>query len=1011
VQPQLSSSRAPRAAPASPRPARGRPGRSLGSALVRAPLAAVLLGLALVVIVPAAARASGVQTGPQGIAVNSSGDVYVSDWAHNTVDEITPQGVSIVAGIPGHSGAPMPGPATDSRLDKPVGLAVSKAGDLYINDSGNDVIEKVTPAGTLSIVAGEVGHSGTPTPGPATSSTLTIPVGIAVDSHENLYIADQGTQEGPNNVIEKVTPSGTLSIFAGELGASGEPTPGPATDSMLNEPQGVAVDGVGNVYIADTSNGVVEKVNTEGILSIYARSYFPQGVAASASGEVYVAGNGNTVDKVEPAGQLSRIAGTGQAGEPTPGPATRSMLDRPDAAAVDSAGNVYISDQGNDMVEKVTPAGELSIIWAAEDPIPGSTLTVARAGSGSGTVTSSPSGITCPETCFGGYEPDTPVTLTATPLPGSAFVGWEGAGCLGTGTCQVTMSSDMAVTATFQQLAPVTLTVALAGSGSGSVSSSPSGIACPGTCSYAYPPGTPVMLTPTAASGSRFVGWEGAGCSGTSTCEVTLSEAKSVTAMFEATSKKFALTVSKAGSGSGAVECEVEGSGTKGACAAEYAEGAQLVLTASAAGGSTFTGWSGACSGTGTCKLAMDKEQVVTATFSAASAKTFKLTVSTAGSGSGTVECEVEGSGIKGACATEYQEGAKLVLIATPNGGSTFAGWSGACTGTGTCKLTMSKEQAVTATFEPKPVSKFKLGVSKTGSGSGTVECEVEGSDVKGPCASEYQEGTKLLLAAMPTSGSTFSGWSGACTGTAPCKLTMSEEQSATASFEANAASKFKLGVSTTGSGSGTVECEVEGSGVKGPCAAEYEEGAKLVLIATPNGGSTFAGWSGACTGAGPCKLTMSTDTAVTAVFEKLLASPFERELPIEPFKPPTTAASVYLAGTRITTTRSKAGVKLTCSGTGTAMCSGELTLAAESTTKRGRSKTETIGATTFSIQTGKTATIELKLDAAGGALLDADHGRLRANLTALKSSPVPSQSYTESVQLVRVKARGKTRH
>jgi sugar lactone lactonase YvrE len=301
--------------------------------------AAALLALTLLLIVPGPARASGIETGPQGIAVDSSGDVYVSDWSRNTIDEITPQGVSIVAGIPGEYGSPTPGPATSSTLNYPIGLAVSAAGDLYIVDFGNNVIEKVTPSGTLSIVAGEVGQRGTPTPGPATSSMLAAPIGVAVDSSGNVYIADQGTQHGPNNVIEKVTPSGTLSIFAGELGASGSPTPGPATDSKLNYPQDVAVDGAGNVYIADVGNGVVEKVNSGGDLSIYAEVYSPQGVATDSSGDVYVADMGNNrVEKIDPADQLSIIAGNGQAGEPTPGPATSSMLNLPDAVAVDSPG-------------------------------------------------------------------------------------------------------------------------------------------------------------------------------------------------------------------------------------------------------------------------------------------------------------------------------------------------------------------------------------------------------------------------------------------------------------------------------------------------------------------------------------------------------------------------------------------------------------------------------------------------------------------------------------------------
>jgi DNA-binding beta-propeller fold protein YncE len=256
-------------------------------------------------ILPAAARASGVETGPQGIAVDGSGDVYVSDWARNTIDEITPDGVSVVAGVPGQYGPPTPGPATSSKLNYPIGLAVSQARDLYIVDFSNCVVEKVTPAGTLSIVAGEVGHCGTPTPGSATESMLAGPIGVAADSNGNLYIADQGTPSGLDSVIEKVTPSGTLSIIAGELGASGAPMPGPATDSKLNYPQSVAVDGAGNVYIADSLNNVVEKVNPEGILSIFA-------------------------------GELG--AGTGTL---TPVPATQSKFNTPDGVATDSAGDVY----------------------------------------------------------------------------------------------------------------------------------------------------------------------------------------------------------------------------------------------------------------------------------------------------------------------------------------------------------------------------------------------------------------------------------------------------------------------------------------------------------------------------------------------------------------------------------------------------------------------------------------------------------------------------------------------
>jgi hypothetical protein len=164
------------------------------------------------------------------------------------------------------------------------------------------------------------------------------------------------------------------------------------------------------------------------------------------------------------------------------------------------------------------------------------TLTVTKGGTGSGTVTSSPAGIACGATCSAAFASGSSVTLTATPAAGSTFTGWSGGGCSGTGTCTVTLSAATTVTATFA--ADVTLSVGVAGSGSGSVTSSPSGIDCGATCSHAFANGTSVTLTASADSGSKFSGWSGGGCSGTGTCQVTLTAATSVTASFTKNKKK-----------------------------------------------------------------------------------------------------------------------------------------------------------------------------------------------------------------------------------------------------------------------------------------------------------------------------------------------------------------------------------------------------------------------------------------------------------------------------------------
>jgi sugar lactone lactonase YvrE len=299
---------------------------------------------------------------PSGVAVDGAGNIYIADSGNGVVEKVTPAGMlSIVAGT-GTNGAPTPGPATSSNLWGPQGVAVDGAGNVYIADSGNSVVEKVTPAGVLSILAG-TGTYGAPTPGPATSSELGAPMGLAVDGSGNVYIADY-----VNNIVEKVTPAGVLSIFAGN-GMGDAPTPGPATSSALLDPRSVAADGAGNVYIVD-DNEMVEKVTSAGVLSIFAGNGMvgaptpgpaassqlahPHGVAVDGAGNVYIADSGNNlVEKVMPGGVLSIFAGTGTAGAPTPGPATGSPLNYPSGVAADGAGNLYIADSYNCLVEKV----------------------------------------------------------------------------------------------------------------------------------------------------------------------------------------------------------------------------------------------------------------------------------------------------------------------------------------------------------------------------------------------------------------------------------------------------------------------------------------------------------------------------------------------------------------------------------------------------------------------------------------------------------------------------------
>src|SRR5439155_1293104 len=183
---------------------------------------------------------------------------------------------------------------------------------------------------------------------------------------------------------------------------------------------------------------------------------------------------------------------------------------------------------------------------------------------------------------------------TATPASGSTFTGWSGGGCSGTGACVVTLNAATSVTPTFA-LQTFTLTVSKAGAGAGTVTSSPAGIACGAACSAPFASGTAVTLTATPDASSTFTGWSGVRCPATGACAVTLNAATSVTATFAL--QTFALTVSKAGAGAGTVTSSPAGIACGAACSAPFASGTAVTLTATPDASSTFTGWSGGCSG------------------------------------------------------------------------------------------------------------------------------------------------------------------------------------------------------------------------------------------------------------------------------------------------------------------------------------------------------------------------------------------------------------------------------
>ena len=323
------------------------------------------------------------------------------------------------------------------------------------------------------------------------------------------------------------------------------------------------------------------------------------------------------------------------------------------------------------------------------------TLTVAKSGTGSGTVTSTDGFINCGQVCSYNYGSGTQVTLMATASQDSTFTGWSGCDSDSGNTCTVTVNANRTVTATFTQNT-YTLNVAIP-SGGGRVVSTDGFINCPGRCRHSYPYGAFITLIATPNQGWTFTGWSGF-CRGRGYCNVTMDQNLMVTANFAQYSSMLSVSVPSGGgrvtSTDGFINCP-------GTCSHWYPFNTHVILDARPNQGWTFVGWGGACSGTGSCQVNMTQNLSVIGAFSQNQNNDILLVSIPGGGGivtsaDGFINCP-------GSCEHAYPPHAQVSLYVRPNPGWRFSSWEGACTGTGFCRIDMTQNRSVTAIFTPPP--------------------------------------------------------------------------------------------------------------------------------------------------------------------------------------------------------------------------------------------------------------------------------------------------------------------
>jgi len=306
---------------------------------------------------------------PAGVAVDAAGSLLIADIGNRRVRRVGPDGIIRTVAGDGNFGVLRDNvPATTTSLETPVDVAVDAAGNLFIADTNNNRVVRVGLDGVIRTAAGNGALGVSPNGGSATSGPVSAPRGIGTDAAGNLYIA---ASDGSDHRVYHVTPGGVIRTVAGNGPGGFSGDGGPATSASLLFPRDAAVDGAGNLFIADRDNNRIRRVTLDGIIRIYAGNgmqgssgdggaaanaslFFPHSVAVDTAGNLFIADVNSVIRQVTADGNIRTYAGRGLQGfSGDGGPATNAALGMTGGLAVDAGGNLFIADKGNTRIRAV----------------------------------------------------------------------------------------------------------------------------------------------------------------------------------------------------------------------------------------------------------------------------------------------------------------------------------------------------------------------------------------------------------------------------------------------------------------------------------------------------------------------------------------------------------------------------------------------------------------------------------------------------------------------------------